>query len=113
MLTDSSSHTRYLYVPQGLFGPHAAVWAAQVPAFVAFVVVATDVDTEVELVVDADVVEAVAPVPLVVDAEEVGLVVVLVVGSGPSQSSEIFNSAQFQNCSGTPRLLDESREKND
>jgi hypothetical protein len=62
----------------------------------------------VALDVVEDVVEAaevvVAPVPLVVD-EEVLLVVVVevLVTSGPSHSLEIFNSAQFQNCSGTPR----------
>ena len=62
---------------------------------------------------DVDVTEVVtvAPVPLVVD-EELLLVVLLVVllevllevvTSGPSHSFEIVNSAQFQNCSGTPR----------
>lgn len=48
----------------------------------------------------------VAPVPLVVVVEEEVLLVVVVeveVTSGPSHSLEIFNSAQFQNCSGTPR----------
>lgn len=49
----------------------------------------------------------VAPVPLVVVVveEEVLLVVVVEVEvtSGPSHSLEILNSAQFQNCSGTPR----------
>ena len=58
---------------------------------------------------DVDVIEVVtvAPGPLVVD-EELLLVVLLVVllevvTSGPSHSFVIFNSAQFQNCSGTPR----------
>jgi hypothetical protein len=63
------------------------------------------VDDDVDV---ADVV-TVAPVPLVVDEEEVLLLLeevvvdVLVMTSGPSHSLEIFNSAQFQNCSGTPR----------
>jgi hypothetical protein len=62
------------------------------------------VDDDVDV---ADVV-TVAPVPLVVEEEELLLldevvVDVLVVTSGPSHSLEIFNSAQFQNCSGTPR----------
>lgn len=62
------------------------------------------VDDDVDV---ADVV-TVAPVPLVVDEEEVLLLLeevvvdVLVMTSGPSHSLEIFNSAQFQNCSGTP-----------
>jgi hypothetical protein len=60
---------------------------------------------DVDEVVEVDEVVTVAPVPLVVVDEDVLLEVVVevVVTSGPSHSLEIFNSAQFQNCSGTPR----------
>ena len=74
--------------------------AAHVPGFGACVVL-DDVVAVAEVV-------TVAPVPLVVD-EELLLVVLLevvvdvVVTSGPSHSFEICSSAQFQNCSGTPR----------
>ena len=66
----------------------------------------------VDDVVDVALVVTVAPVPLVVVVDEELLLVVLleevvvdvlVVTSGPSHSFKIFNSAQFQNCSGTPR----------
>lgn len=64
----------------------------------------------VDVVVDVAVVVTVAPVPLVVVVDEELLLLleevvvdVLVMTSGPSHSLEIFNSAQFQNCSGTPR----------
>lgn len=70
----------------GLFGPHTSDLAAQFPLVVA--VVATEV-------------VVVAPVP--VDEVEVLEVEVDEEGSGPSQLLEIRTSAQFQNCSGTPR----------
>jgi hypothetical protein len=60
----------------------------------------------VEDVVDAAEVVTVAPVPLVVELDVLLLVVEVVELEGtscPSQSFEIVNSAQFQNCSGTPR----------
>jgi len=61
----------------------------------------------VEVVVTVAEVVTVAPVPLVVDTEVLLLLVVevveVVVTSGPSHSFETLSSAQFQNCSGTPR----------
>lgn len=84
--------------PHGLSGPQAPVSALQVPEVESFVV---------DEVVDVAEVVTVAPVPLVVDEEllllEEVVVEVLVETSSPSHSLEICNSAQFQNCSGTPR----------
>ena len=79
-----------------MFGPHAAVSAAQFPGFdVALVVV------EVDVLSVADEVVTVAPVPSEVDVVVLVVVVVEleVLGFMPSQSLLILTSAQFQNCS--------------
>jgi hypothetical protein len=76
-----------------LLGPQIALTAEQLPGLEVAAVVVVELD-----VVAIEVVVPVAPVPFDV------LVVVLFVDVGvggliPSQSLEIFTSAQFQNCS--------------